>query len=148
MTVLSCQSAVRLIPSDNYVLNNLMERMTCAIHRPFATIYLFSRLAALHCFFQVLNIHSLVQKAQDQSDLFQHRSEFRDCHNVFSGSNVGEAAFLILLFALEQQARLNSVNGKRSYQSPPSPNGADLLLRSFTLVASYPNRSRVSQNLY
>nr|CCI88055.1 hypothetical protein [Klebsiella pneumoniae] len=72
--------------------------------------YPFSRLTVLHGFFQDLNFHRLLaQKALKLPDLLQSSSKLRCRHDVLSGRNGGEAAFLILLLPLKQQAGLDTM---------------------------------------
>jgi len=72
--------------------------------------YPFSRLTVLLRFFQDLVLHRLLtQKALKFPDLFQCGGEFRSRNDLFTGSHCGEAAFLVLLFLLEQQNGLNAM---------------------------------------
>lgn len=72
--------------------------------------YPFSRLAVLHGFFQDLNFHRLLaQKALKFPDLLQSSSKLRSRNDFLSGRNGGEAAFLILLLPLKQQAGLDTM---------------------------------------
>ena len=72
--------------------------------------YPFSRLTVLHGFFQDLNFHRLLaQKALKLPDLLQSSSKLRSRNDFLSSRNGGEAAFLILLLPLKQQAGLDTI---------------------------------------
>jgi hypothetical protein len=71
--------------------------------------YPFSRLTVLHGFFQDLNFHRLLaQKALKLPDLLQAAVSSAE-RNFLSSRNGGEAAFLILLLPLKQQAGLDTM---------------------------------------
>jgi hypothetical protein len=123
-----------------------MVRLTMAIPRPLATRgvrYPFSRLTVLHGFFQDLNFHRfLAQKALKLPDLLRAAVSLRSRNDFLSSRNGGEAAFLILLLPLKQQAGLDTMQagdmGDIHTRLHRLLDNGDLLLRSFTFTDFLP----------